>query len=168
MASPSSKPSSGAAAGEVSLESLRERLADFADARDWNQFHSPRNLMLAMVGEVGELSELFQWRGDDGCKPGLPSWKAEDKVHLGEELSDVLLYLIRLADRCGVDLSEAALRKLAKNAEKYPASVVRGAARKYNEYSDADLNGFADKQRSAEERAQKKARTQRSARDGGD
>ncbi|KAJ0234624.1 dCTP pyrophosphatase 1 [Hirschfeldia incana] len=103
----------------VSLESLSKKMDDFAKARDWEKYHSPRNLLLAMVGEVGELSEIFQWRGE--VERGLPDWKEEDKVHLGEELSDVLLYLVRLSDACGVDLGKAALRKLELNAIKYPA-----------------------------------------------
>lgn len=104
---------------EVSLETLSKKMDDFAKARDWEKYHSPRNLLLAMVGEVGELSEIFQWRGE--VERGLPDWKEEDKVHLGEELSDVLLYLVRLSDACGVDLGKAALRKLELNAIKYPA-----------------------------------------------
>lgn len=70
------------------------------------------------VGEVGELSEIFQWKGE--VPKGLPDWKEEEKVHLGEELSDVLLYLVRLSDICGVDLGKAALRKVELNAIKYP------------------------------------------------
>ena len=70
------------------------------------------------VGEVGELSEIFQWRGE--VDRGLPNWEASDKEHLGEELSDVLLYLIRLADICGIDLADAASKKIVKNAIKYP------------------------------------------------
>jgi len=70
------------------------------------------------VGEVGELSEIFQWRGE--VAKGLPNWDESDKEHLGEELSDVLLYLIRLADICGIDLGDAALKKIVKNAIKYP------------------------------------------------
>ncbi|CAF2158239.1 unnamed protein product [Brassica rapa] len=103
----------------VSLGTLSKKMDDFAKARDWEKYHSPRNLLLAMVGEVGELSEIFQWRGE--VERGLPDWKEEDKVHLGEELSDVLLYLVRLSDVCGVDLGKAALRKLDLNAIKYPA-----------------------------------------------
>ncbi|KAF3590326.1 hypothetical protein DY000_02022420 [Brassica cretica] len=103
----------------VSLGTLSKKMDDFAKARDWEKYHSPRNLLLAMVGEVGELSEIFQWRGE--VERGLPDWKEEDKVHLGEELSDVLLYLVRLSDVCGVDLGKAALRKLELNAIKYPA-----------------------------------------------
>jgi dCTP diphosphatase len=71
------------------------------------------------VGEVGELSEIFQWKGE--VAKGLPDWKEEEKVHLGEELSDVLLYLVQLSDACGVDLGKAALRKVQLNAMKYPA-----------------------------------------------
>lgn len=73
------------------------------------------------VGEVGELSEIFQWKGE--VPKGLLDWKDEEKVHLGEELSDVLLYLVRLSDICGIDLGNAALRKLQLNALKYPATV---------------------------------------------
>ena len=69
---------------------------------------------------MGELSEIFQWKGE--VPKGLPDWKEEEKEHLGEELSDVLLYLIRLSDICGIDLGKAALRKVALNAIKYPAS----------------------------------------------
>jgi len=75
------------------------------------------------VGEVGELSEIFQWKGE--VPKGLPDWKEEEKVHLGEELSDVLLYLVRLSDICGVDLGKAALRKVQLNAVKYPAKLCK-------------------------------------------
>ncbi|KAG7583334.1 dCTP pyrophosphatase 1 [Arabidopsis suecica] len=103
---------------EVSLQTLSKKMDDFAKARDWEKYHSPRNLLLAMVGEVGELSEIFQWKGE--VARGCPGWKEEEKVHLGEELSDVLLYLVRLSDACGVDLGKAALRKIELNAIKYP------------------------------------------------
>lgn len=73
------------------------------------------------VGEVGELSEIFQWKGE--VARGLPNWDESDKEHLGEELSDVLLYLIRLADICGIDLGDAASKKIVKNADKYPAKL---------------------------------------------
>ncbi|XP_068667125.1 uncharacterized protein [Aristolochia californica] len=106
---------------EVSLKDLSRKLEEFAEERDWEKHHSPRNLLLAMVGEVGELSEIFQWRGE--VAKGLPNWEESDKEHLGEELSDVLLYLIRLADICGIDLGDAALKKILKNAIKYPPRV---------------------------------------------
>nr|GLL30838.1 dCTP pyrophosphatase 1-like [Ipomoea trifida] len=103
---------------EVSLELLKKKMEDFAKERDWEKYHIPRNLLLAMVGEVGELSEIFQWKGE--VAKGLPDWDEAEKVHLGEELSDVLLYLIRLSDMCGIDLGKAALRKVQLNALKYP------------------------------------------------
>ncbi|KDO57562.1 hypothetical protein CISIN_1g043241mg [Citrus sinensis] len=86
---------------DISLKDLSKQLEEFA-----------------MVGEVGELSEIFQWRGE--VDKGLPNWEDADKEHLGEELSDVLLYLIRLADICGIDLGDAATKKIVKNAIKYP------------------------------------------------
>ncbi|XP_058094632.1 uncharacterized protein LOC131240426 [Magnolia sinica] len=106
---------------EISLKDFSRKLEEFAKARDWEQYHSPRNLLLAMVGEVGELSEIFQWRGE--VAKGLPNWEESDKEHLGEELSDVLLYLIRLADICGIDLGDAASKKMVKNAIKYPPKI---------------------------------------------
>jgi dCTP diphosphatase len=114
----------------VSLESVRMRAEQFAIDRNWMQFHTPRNILLAMVAEVGELSEIFQWRGE--CPRLLPGWKAQDKVHLGEELSDVLIYLVRLADRSGIDLCGAVTRKFAMNAAKYPPGLAYGSAKKYN------------------------------------
>ncbi|KAJ6809462.1 putative dCTP pyrophosphatase 1 [Iris pallida] len=125
----------------VTLEGLRKKMADFAKERDWDQFHSPRNLLLALVGEVGELSEIFQWKGE--VPKGLPDWKEEEKEHLGEELSDVLLYLVRLSDICGVDLGRAALRKVELNAKKYPISHCKGSSMKHAQLSDgtAAANG---------------------------
>ncbi|XP_054804520.1 uncharacterized protein LOC129307687 [Prosopis cineraria] len=110
---------------DVSLQELSKRLAEFAEVRGWDHYHSPRNLLLALVGEVGELSEIFQWKGE--VAKGLPNWTNDDKEHLEEELSDVLLYLVRLADVCGLDLGQAALTKLVKNAKKYPVSAYTGS-----------------------------------------
>ncbi|XP_073015839.1 uncharacterized protein [Primulina eburnea] len=103
---------------DVSLKELRDRLEEFARVRGWEQYHSPRNLLLALVGEVGELSEIFQWKGE--VEKGLPNWSLEDKRHLEDELSDVLLYLVQLANACELDLGQAALTKMMKNAQKYP------------------------------------------------
>lgn len=77
-------------------------------------------MFLLQVGEVGELSEIFQWKGE--VPKGLPGWEEAEKTHLGEELSDVLLYLVRLSDVCGIDLGKAALRKVELNALKYPSN----------------------------------------------
>lgn len=123
------------------LRSLRDDLRAFAAARDWDQFHTPRNLALALTGEVGELCECFQWKGDAGCEVGLPGWPEAKRTHLGEELSDCLLYLVRLSDKCGIDLPAAASAKLARNAAKYPAELVRGSAKKYTDYAPEESPG---------------------------
>ncbi|XP_060192842.1 uncharacterized protein LOC132622278 [Lycium barbarum] len=117
----------------VSLEELKKKMADFAKERDRDQFHSPRNLLLALVGEVGELFEIFQWKGE--VPRGLPDWEEKEKQHLGEELSDVLLYLVRLSDICGIDLGKAALRKLEINAINYPVSLCKGSSKKLTLWS---------------------------------
>ncbi|GFZ01842.1 hypothetical protein Acr_15g0004510 [Actinidia rufa] len=110
----------------VSLDVLTKKMEEFAKERNWERFHSPRNLLLALVGEIGELSEIFQWKGE--VPRGLPDWEEEEKVHLGEELSDVLLYLVRLSDICGVDLGKAALRKVELNALKYPVTLSKNSS----------------------------------------
>ncbi|KAM0038270.1 putative dCTP diphosphatase [Helianthus debilis subsp. tardiflorus] len=130
---------------DVSLSELKNKMADFAQERDWDQFHSPRNLLLALVGEVGELSEIFQWKGE--VPRGLPGWEDKEKQHLGEELSDVLLYLVRLSDICGVDLGKAVLRKLEINATKYPVKLCKGSSKKHNQIinnSDSSSSNIKD------------------------
>ncbi|KAH7280718.1 hypothetical protein KP509_36G011000 [Ceratopteris richardii] len=122
---------------EVSLAFLTRLMAEFASDRDWDKFHSPRNLLLALVGEVGELSEIFQWKGE--VPRGLPDWKDDEKEHLGEELSDVLLYLLRLADVCQINLGDAALKKLKKNALKYPVDRCKGSSKKYTAYKNEEI-----------------------------
>ncbi|KAM9363882.1 glutamyl-tRNA(Gln) amidotransferase subunit B, mitochondrial [Symphorus nematophorus] len=119
---------------EPTIEDIRRMQAEFTDERDWNQFHQPRNLLLAMVGEVGEVAELFQWRGE--VAEGLPDWSESEREHLAHELSDVMIYLVELAEKCHVDLPQAVLRKMALNRQKYPASKVHGSAKKYTEYKD--------------------------------
>lgn len=132
----STEPKEFRFSSDLSLENIRQIQAEFSKERNWDQYHSPRNLLLAMVAEVGEVSECFQWTGE--VKEGLPDWTPEEKVHLGEELSDVLVYLVRLADRCQVDLPAAVLRKVELNRLKYPASKVYGKSDKYTAY---DKNG---------------------------
>lgn len=112
------------------LMMLRDKLRAFAEARDWDQFHSPKNLSMALMVEVAELMEHFQWLTE--AQSG--DLAAKHKAEVAEELADVLLYLVRLSDKLGVDLREAALRKLDKNALKYPAEQVRGSSKKYCEY----------------------------------
>ncbi len=109
---------------------LRDKLRAFAEARDWEQFHTPKNLSMALMVEVAELMEHFQWLSAAQSE----NLAESDKAAVAEELADVLLYLVRLSDRLGVDLQQAALQKLEKNALKYPAEQVRGSAKKYSEY----------------------------------
>ena len=109
---------------------LRDALRDFAAERDWEQFHTPRNLAVALTVEAGELLEHFQWM-DEAASAQL---SADKRVQIGEEMADVLLYLLRLSDKLQVDLAGAAWRKLQSNAQKYPADKVRGSSRKYTEY----------------------------------
>jgi NTP pyrophosphatase (non-canonical NTP hydrolase) len=114
-----------------SFEELAARLAEFARERDWDQFHSPKNLAMALAGEAGELLEHFQWLTERQSQD-LPA-DAQDAVAL--EMADVLLYLVRLADRLGIDLVAAAHRKIELNAIKYPVGKFRGSARKYDDPS---------------------------------
>jgi dCTP diphosphatase len=109
------------------LDHLRDRLRDFAREREWDQFHSPKNLCMALSGEVGELLEHFQWLTEEQSA-ALPAQTLRE-VEL--EMADVLLYLIRLADKLGVDLADAASRKIELNAAKYPADQCRGSAHKH-------------------------------------
>lgn len=120
----------GTGGAPSSLLELSERLRRFADARDWAQFHSPKNLVMALVAEAGELVEQFQWLSE-AQSAKLPPEQL-DAVRL--EMADVFIYLVRLADVLGVDLLAAARDKLALNEERYPADRVRGSARKYDEY----------------------------------
>lgn len=96
---------------------LEEVLTEFARARDWDRFHNPRNLILALTGELGELAEIFQWRSDAEAEHIMTGEKAE---HVRQEVADVFLYLMRLAMVLGIDLDEAVRNKIAMNALKYP------------------------------------------------
>lgn len=112
------------------LEELKARVRVFIAERDWDRFHSPKNLAMALSVEASELVELFQWLTEE--ESAAPD--ADRRRRVAEELADVLWFLVRLADRLDIDLLEAAERKLAANAAKYPADRVRGDARKYDEY----------------------------------
>lgn len=113
---------------EDRLIHLRDALRAFAAEREWEQFHTPKNLAMALTGEVGELVEHFQWLTPEQSTALTPQQREEVAL----EMADVLLYLVRLADVSGVDLADAAERKIALNAQRYPADAVRGSARKYN------------------------------------
>jgi dCTP diphosphatase len=111
------------------LEELRQSLRQFSAERDWEQFHSPKNLAMALSAEAGELLEVFQWLTE------AQSRALEDKARAAveEEIADVLLYLVRLGDQLGIDPVAAARRKLLENARRYPADKARGNAKKYTE-----------------------------------
>jgi dCTP diphosphatase len=119
---------SGVDSARPTLDELAARLRDFARERDWDQFHAPKNLAMALAGEVGELVEHFQWLTEEQSRNLSPEVK--DAVAL--EMADVLLYLVRLADKLDVDLAAAADRKIALNARKYPVERFKGSARKYD------------------------------------
>lgn len=114
----------------MTLTTLRSDLRTFVQNRDWAQFHTPKNLTMALSVEAAELMEHFQWlTGEESAE------LSEEKLaEVGEELGDVLIYLVRLADVLEIDLLQAAQAKLERNREKYPADKVRGQAWKYDEY----------------------------------
>lgn len=113
------------------LDVLKNSMRKFADTRDWNQFHSPKNLCMALGVEVAEITEHFQWLTEEESQN-----LAQDKIQeIGHEMADTLLYLVRLADKLGIDLLESALNKMEINKQKYPVEMSRGNAKKYTEFT---------------------------------
>ncbi len=112
------------------LDALRERLRGFVRERDWEQFHSPKNLAMAMIVEAAELVEHFQWATEQESR----ELDAEKRREVEHEIADTFIYLLRLSDVLGVDLVDAAQRKMDLNAKKYPADKARGRNDKYTAY----------------------------------
>jgi dCTP diphosphatase len=112
------------------LEELRARVRAFVAERDWERFHSPKNLAMALSVEASELVELFQWLTEEESA----SLDDAGRRRVAEELADVLWFVVRLSDRLEIDLLEAAELKLTENANKYPAEKVRGQSKKYTDY----------------------------------
>ena len=112
------------------LIKLRDALRQFAQERDWEQFHSPKNLAAALSVEAAELLEHFQWLSEDDSK----NLSTESRHAVSLEAADVLLYLIRLSDKLDIDLIAAAKEKMLLNAEKYPIDKARGSSKKYDEF----------------------------------
>jgi len=112
------------------LNELKLRLRKFADERDWNQFHSAKNLSMALIGEAAELLEHFQWLTEEQSNT-LPE-KTHKEVAL--ELADIFIYLIRIADKLNVDLMHTANKKILINEKRYPVQKVKGKSKKYTEY----------------------------------
>ena len=114
------------------LQTLRQVVRQFAEERDWDQFHTPKNLASALCVEAAELLEPFQWLNSGHAR----ELDETVRTQVRHEMADVLTYLIRLADKLDVDLYEAVLEKMELNRRKYPADRVRGDARKYTAYPD--------------------------------
>ncbi|WEN41788.1 hypothetical protein CKCBHOJB_01363 [Thauera sp. GDN1] len=110
------------------LSELRDELRRFAAEREWERFHTPKNLAMALSGEAGELIEHFQWLSAEQSA----SLPAPEREAVALEMADVLLYLVRMADVLGIDLADAARRKMAINARRYPVELARGRADKYD------------------------------------
>lgn len=114
----------------MQLENLSQRLRKFADDRDWDQFHAPKNLSMALMVEAAELVEHFQWLTEQQSME-----LSDDKLQeVAYELADVFIYCVRLADKLGVDLAKVVDEKIILNEKKYPADKVRGSSKKYTEY----------------------------------
>lgn len=118
-----------------SIAELDARLLEFAQARDWEQFQSPKNLSMALAGEVGELLEHFQWLTEQQSYELTP--EKHDDAAL--ELADIFIYLIRLANRMNIDLIEVANRKCTINESRYPAEIVKGSAKRAEDYARDDI-----------------------------
>ena len=114
----------------MDIKRLADRLREFADERDWEQFHTPKNLAAALSIEVSELLEIFQWSKSDGIEELKTNGKINPEVL--EEIGDIVNYLVRFADLAGIDLEEAAHSKIDENAKKYPVSSSKGNAVKYS------------------------------------
>ncbi len=113
----------------VTLQELTEIILLFRDARDWKQFHKPKDMALSLMLESAEVGELFQWKGDAEIEAKLPTMGEE----LGRELSDVLYWVLLMAHDSGINLGEAFERKMSENEKKYPAELSKGSAKKYSE-----------------------------------
>jgi dCTP diphosphatase len=117
-----------------SFEETKRRLREFCAVRDWDQFHSPKNLSMALIVEAAELVEHFQWLSEEQSA-ALPADKLESVT---QEIADIQIFLIRLADKLDVDLDAAVAAKMRINEQKYPPEKARGSARKYTEFDDGD------------------------------
>lgn len=118
----------------TSLDSLIQQLIAFRDARDWKQFHNPKDLAAALSIEAAELQEVFLWKHPEALN--IDSSKQKERIE--EEVADIASFLLLLCNELEIDLADALQRKIAKNAAKYPADKVRGSSRKYNEYTHDD------------------------------
>jgi len=119
----------------VSITRLQTKVREFAAQREWEPFHTPKNLVMALANEVGELLEIFQWLTPEQSQAIMSEPAAAE--HVGEEVADVFAYLLRLCDVLGIDLEQVTLDKIEKNSLKYPAEKARGIAAKYTDLGKA-------------------------------
>lgn len=117
---------------QTTLQELKDRMAAFVHERDWEQFHTPKNLSMSIAIEAAELMEHFQWLTVEQSK----SLKADHLADIGEELADIIIYSLSLANTLGLDLAKTVLAKMEKNIRKYPSDKVRGKSHKYTYYQD--------------------------------
>ncbi len=113
----------------LEIKEIQDKLAKFAEERDWDQFHSPKNLVMALTSEVGELTELFQWLTEGQSSIKDDSSKTDE---IRQEIADIFIYLLRLADKLDINIEEAVREKIEINAKKYPIDLAKGNATKYN------------------------------------
>ena len=114
----------------MDIKGIQKKLQDFVDERDWDQFHSPKNLAMALAGEAGELLEIFQWLNVEQAEK--LKLNGEDKDAVAEEIADICMYLLRLCDKLDIDLTSAIDRKIQINEKKYPVALSKGIATKHN------------------------------------
>lgn len=119
---------------KTTLQDLKDRMAIFVRERDWEQFHTPKNLAMSIAIEAAELMEHFQWLSVDDSKDLDP----ERLVDIGEELADIIIYSLSLSNSLSLDLSQTVIAKMEKNSRKYPTEKVKGKSHKYTYYQDND------------------------------
>ena len=118
---------------QITLQQLKEKMAAFVAERDWQQFHTPKNLSMSISIEAAELMEHFQWLTIEQSKNLEPDALAD----IGEELADIVIYSLSLSNALGLDLSKTVLAKMEKNIRKYPSEKVRGKSHKYTFYQNS-------------------------------
>jgi NTP pyrophosphatase (non-canonical NTP hydrolase) len=121
----------------MNINNIQKQLADFADERDWDQFHNPKNLAMALSVEASELVEIFQWLTPEQAEAIMSSSENE---HVKEEIADVMIYLLRLTDKLDIDLESIVSDKIVQNGKKYPVNLSKGNADKSTSFSSKIKN----------------------------
>ena len=121
---------------KTTFQDLKDRMASFVHERDWEQFHTPKNLAMSIAIEAAELMEHFQWLTVEESK----NLENDHLADIGEELADIIIYSLSLSNNLGLDLSQTVINKMEKNIRKYPSEKVKGKSHKYTYYQDVDDN----------------------------